>query len=162
MTPKKARVLAAITTLALIVGIIPIAQSWAAEGDAPVRSHTWELAKVDDLTGTTFAAIKVGQQMQIKHRIKVSVVVQTDEGWVEGQDDEVDRCVTLSDSRAGDIGDVCAGATPVTFEYPVPIGPYDACGRYEHESVTSLVTDDTGTQATLRWITNVLVMCAHE
>ena len=162
MDMKKNRMLAGIAALALIVGVIPIAQSLAAGKDPPVRSHTWEVAKTDDLTGTTFAAVKVGQQIQLKHRVQVGVVVQTDEGWVEGQDEEVDRCVTLSDSSAGDIGEVCAGATPITFEYPVQVGPYDACGRYEHESVTSLVTNDTATQATLRWITNVLVICGEE
>jgi hypothetical protein len=57
---------------------------------------------------------------------------------------------------------VCAGATPVTFEYPVQIGPYDTCGRYEHASITSLVTDDTGTRVSVQWITNVLVVCGDE
>ena len=143
----------------MVVAVIPIAQSWASERGAPVRSHDWEITKVDGPTSLTLA---VGQQVQINRQVKVSVVAQTDEGWVVGEDAEVDRCVTLSDTNAGDIGEVCAGATPVTFEFPVSVGPYDTCGRFEHENATSFVTDDTGKQETVRWITEVTVPCGDE
>ena len=156
MDMKKSQVLAAIAMLVLAVTAIPIAQSWAAERDAPARSHEWEISKVDGSTSLTLA---VGQQIQLNHRVKVSVFVDTDTGWVAGRDVEVDECVTISDTDAGDIGEVCAGATPVTFEYPVSIGPYGSCGRYEHQNITFFVTNDTGKQGIVRWITDVIVPC---
>jgi len=143
----------------LAVAAIPIARSWAADKDAPARSHEWKLSKVD---GSASLVLEVGQRIQLNHRVKLSVVVHTDAGWISGRDMEIDECVSISDTEAGDVGEVCAGATPVTFEFPVWVGPYESCGRYQHENATSFITNDTGTQETVRWTTDVLVVCGDE
>jgi len=55
---------------------------------------------------------------------------------------ETDECVTVTDSVTGELGTVCADALPVTFTYPLTVGPYARCGSYELENVAELVTND--------------------
>jgi len=156
---KQVRFLALISALLLVAAAIPIAQSWAGGSDTATRSHTWQIEKGD---GPTSLTLRVGQQIEIHHRVRMSVVVQTDEGWTVEEGAEVDACVTLSDSIIGDIGQVCAGATPITFAYRVPVGPYETCGRHAQENIATFVTDDTGTTGTVSWVTDVLVPCGGE
>ncbi|NMB69574.1 MAG: hypothetical protein GYA20_12525, partial [Chloroflexi bacterium] len=41
---------------------------------------------------------------------------------------EIDECINVSDSLYGNLGSVCASASPVTFNYSYNVGPYDVCG----------------------------------
>ena len=62
---------------------------------------------------------------------------------------EVDECVDVSDTNVGDLGEVCAGDAPQTFNYSLDFGAHpDAdvileCGDNTHTNTASFVTNDT-------------------
>ncbi len=62
--------------------------------------------------------------------------------FAEVAPEEVDRCIDVSDSLAGVLGEVCANAGEFTYTYPV--GPYNAPGEYMLENTASFVAEDTG------------------
>lgn len=71
--------------------------------------------------------------------------------------DPVDNCVNVSDSFAGALGSVCAGAAPKTFTYQRTIGPYSMsqCGDTTVPNTAGFTTNTTG--ATGNSSANVLV-----
>lgn len=72
---------------------------------------------------------------------------------------EIDKCVSVSDSFAGDLGAVCAPNVPARFTYTRWIGPYEACGSYTVENVASFVAGATGAAGSDRWDIAVNVPC---
>lgn len=52
---------------------------------------------------------------------------------------KVDECVDVSDTKAGDLGTVCAGDSPVTLYYSLYVGPYAVCGEYSFTNTASYV-----------------------
>jgi hypothetical protein len=66
--------------------------------------------------------------------------------WTKAGGTTSDACALVSDTFAGELGTVCAGAeTSFTFTYARTIGPYDVCGSYMVDNVASFVTDTSGT-----------------
>jgi uncharacterized repeat protein (TIGR01451 family) len=59
---------------------------------------------------------------------------------------EIDECITVTDTYAGDLGTACADESPKLFTYTRDIGPYttDDCGENLVENTASFLTDDTG------------------
>ncbi len=72
---------------------------------------------------------------------------------------EIDKCVSVSDSFAGDLGTVCAPNVPARFTYTRWIGPYETCGNYTVENVASFVAGTTGVSNSDRWDIAVSVPC---
>ena len=64
--------------------------------------------------------------------------------WSHAAISPVDDCVSVSDSLAGSLGNVCAGQGTKVFTYSRTVGPYSACGDYRVDNTASFVTDDTG------------------
>jgi hypothetical protein len=54
---------------------------------------------------------------------------------------EFNKCVIASDTFAGILGQVCAGAHPTTFTYTRTIGPYGHCGDFTVDNTASLNDD---------------------
>jgi hypothetical protein len=75
---------------------------------------------------------------------------------------EVDECIDVTDSAAGFLGTVCAGAAPATFSYARTIGPYTAkdCGQHLVKNVASFAANDTGAAGSDAWDVSVTVPCA--
>ncbi len=74
---------------------------------------------------------------------------------------EIDKCASVSDSFAGDLGTVCAPNVPARFTYTRWIGPYEACGNYTVENVASFVASTTGVTGSDRWDIPVSVPCSE-
>jgi hypothetical protein len=73
--------------------------------------------------------------------------------------DEIDECISVSDDKYGDLGQVCADAAPKMFNYSMWVGPYEACGTYEFTNIASFVTNDTGATGSDPWTVMVNVPC---
>jgi hypothetical protein len=73
--------------------------------------------------------------------------------------DEIDECISVSDDKYGDLGQVCADAAPKMFNYSIWVGPYEACGTYEFTNIASFVTNDTGATGSDPWTVMVNVPC---
>jgi len=75
---------------------------------------------------------------------------------------EIDECIDVTDSLAGFLGTVCAGAAPATFQYTWMIGPYsypEDCGENCVPNTASFVTNDTATTGDDSWTVCALVPC---
>ncbi len=74
---------------------------------------------------------------------------------------KVDECITVSDTYAGSLGDVCfeAGTLPRIFTYSRWIGPYATCGTYRVDNTASFITNDTGTAGSDAWTITVNIPC---
>lgn len=79
---------------------------------------------------------------------------------------EVDECVDVSDSLAGDLGMVCASDLPKSFTYSldisehlVPAGPSAGCGEYTVPNVASFLTGDTSASGLASWSIDVTIPC---
>lgn len=70
-----------------------------------------------------------------------------------------DECITVTDSKAGTLGTVCAGDAPKTFKYTVNIGPYNTCGQYQVKNTATFTTNDTKTTGSASWTIDVDVPC---
>ena len=57
---------------------------------------------------------------------------------------EIDECVAVTDSMAGNLGTVCGKDAPKTFTYTRTIGGYTECGEFEVDNTASFLTNDTG------------------
>lgn len=68
----------------------------------------------------------------------------------------LDNCVTVSDDKYGDLGQVCLDAAPQTFNYALEIS-YDMFGLYTYTNTASFVTGDTGTEGSDSWDVSVRV-----
>ncbi len=73
---------------------------------------------------------------------------------------ETDECVNVVDDKAGDLGTVCAGEGPKTFQYTMPVGPYEVCGMYKFTNIASFTTNDSGTTGSASWTVDINVPCA--
>jgi hypothetical protein len=49
--------------------------------------------------------------------------------WTTAAVNQIDRCVSVADARAGSLGSVCADA-PQTFAFSSTVGPFASCGDY--------------------------------
>jgi hypothetical protein len=57
---------------------------------------------------------------------------------------EIDECVDVTDSMAGNLGTVCAADAPKTFTYSTTVGPYNDCGSKTVNNTAAFKTNDTG------------------
>lgn len=80
--------------------------------------------------------------------------------WGEAIND-IDECVSVSDSLQGVLGLVCLGNAPATFTYQRTVGPYaDAeCGDKSIDNTATLTTNDTGTNDNASHTVIVHVTC---
>jgi hypothetical protein len=51
---------------------------------------------------------------------------------------EFNKCVNVSDTLQGPLGQVCVGGSPKTFTYTRTIGPFGHCGDFEVDNTASL------------------------
>jgi hypothetical protein len=72
----------------------------------------------------------------------------------------VDECAEVSDSFAGYLGKVCAGAVPQVFTYSRQIGPYGECGEYQVPNTALIVESDSGEESSDSWTVTVTVPCS--
>ena len=72
---------------------------------------------------------------------------------------EIDECVAVTDSMAGNLGTVCAGDAPKTFTYSKTIGGYAECGDFEVDNTASFPTNDTGATGSDGASVDVTVPC---
>lgn len=78
---------------------------------------------------------------------------------------EIDRCVDVTDTPYGDLGQVCIdevvnGAVKLT--YTVQIGPFMICGKYEFPNVATFIAEDSKTEGSASWTVIVDVPCEGE
>jgi hypothetical protein len=73
--------------------------------------------------------------------------------------DEVDECVTVTDSLQGFLGVVCAGAGPQTFTYTRTVGGFTQCGEHTVANTAGFVTNDTGATGSADARVDVTVPC---
>jgi len=71
--------------------------------------------------------------------------------------EEIDECITVTDTYAGSVGTVCYSAAPKCFKYSRWIGPYKKCGCYKVDNTASFVTNDTKTTGSDSWRVTVTV-----
>jgi hypothetical protein len=72
---------------------------------------------------------------------------------------EIDECVSVTDSMAGSLGTVCAGEAPKTFTYTRTVGGYAECGDFEVDNTASFLTNDTGATGSDGASVDVTVPC---
>lgn len=80
-----------------------------------------------------------------------------------GAPEPVDECVLVTDDRAGTLGTVCAAASPATFSYTLPIGPYatcDASGLGTTFVNTASFAAPSGAAGSSTWTVAVQVPCS--
>jgi len=72
----------------------------------------------------------------------------------------IDECVSVEDDRKGTLGTVCAwDPLPKTFQYPLDIGPYGACGSYQYVNIVTITASDSGATSTAQASVDVTVPC---
>jgi hypothetical protein len=71
-----------------------------------------------------------------------------------------DDCITISDSYAGDLGQMCVGSAPQTFTYARTVGPYQTCGSYTVDNTATFVTTETEATGSASVSIPVNVPCA--
>jgi hypothetical protein len=75
---------------------------------------------------------------------------------------EVDGCVSVTDSRAGSLGVVCAAQAPGVFSYSLRVGPYAACdptGAGTAFSNTASFAAPSGASGAATWTIHVQLPC---
>lgn len=75
---------------------------------------------------------------------------------------EIDECVNITDSYAGNLGTVCVAEAPKTYTYTRVVGPYNAslCGIPQTvDNTATLTTNDTATTKDSNWQVNVNLAC---
>ena len=73
---------------------------------------------------------------------------------------ETDKCVDVSDTKAGALGPVCFLDLPKTFQYSLTIGPYATCGTRTVDNTASFDAQDTHATSNSSWTVNVNVPCS--
>ncbi len=95
----------------------------------------------------------------------VNVTVVTSQGDCTGQGvsdfayadlEEVDECVDVLDSLAGDLGTVWADEAPKTLAYDLPVGPFTEAGDVFIENAAAFLTNDTSATGS-----DECAVCAH-
>lgn len=72
---------------------------------------------------------------------------------------QIDECVNVTDTMAGNLGTVCVGDSPKTFTYEKTIGPYSGCGQHTVNNTSAFVTNDTGATGSSSAGVGVTVLC---
>lgn len=72
---------------------------------------------------------------------------------------QIDECVNVTDTHAGNLGQVCVGQSPKTFTYNRVIGPFNACGTATVPNTAAFTTNDTATTGSSSWLVTVTVPC---
>jgi hypothetical protein len=72
---------------------------------------------------------------------------------------EIDECVAVTDSQAGNLGTVCVGNAPKTFTYTKTIGPFSECGERTIDNTATFTTNDTGATGSSSASVDVEVLC---
>jgi hypothetical protein len=72
---------------------------------------------------------------------------------------EIDECVSVTDTYAGALGTVCVGDAPKTFTYSRTIGPFAECGEYEVDNTADFTTNDSGATGSDDATVEVTVPC---
>jgi hypothetical protein len=83
----------------------------------------------------------------------------------DAPDVELDECIDVSDTNVGDLGTVCAGDAPQTFNYSLSFGANPEadvvleCGDNSHDNTASFVTNDSGATGSDSWTVDAIVAC---
>jgi hypothetical protein len=85
--------------------------------------------------------------------------VQTPFDFTNATITEIDECVAVTDSQAGNLGNVCVGDAPKTFTYTKTIGPFAECGPRTVDNTASFTTNDTGATGSASASVGVNVPC---
>ncbi len=72
---------------------------------------------------------------------------------------EIDECVAVTDTQAGNLGTVCVGDAPKTFTYTKTIGPFAECGERTIDNTATFTTNDTGATGSDSASVDVDVVC---
>jgi hypothetical protein len=73
--------------------------------------------------------------------------------------EEVDECVAVTDTMAGNLGTVCVGDAPKTFTYTKTVGPFFSCGSKLISNTSSFLSNDTGATGSASADVDVSVPC---
>jgi hypothetical protein len=73
--------------------------------------------------------------------------------------DNVDECVAVTDSMAGNLGTVCVGDAPKTFTYTKTVGGSMECGDSVVDNTARFTTNDTGATGSAGATVDVNVNC---
>jgi hypothetical protein len=73
--------------------------------------------------------------------------------------EQVDECVAVTDTMAGNLGTVCAGDAPKTFTYSKTIGGFTECGEHTVDNTAVFTTNDTGETGSAEQSVGVTVLC---
>lgn len=71
-----------------------------------------------------------------------------------------DECVDVTDNRYGDLGTVCAGDAPKTFNYSLDIGGYGECGVHEFDNTAAYIAHTTGATGSSTWVVTSEIPCS--
>ena len=85
--------------------------------------------------------------------------VQTPFDFTNAAMTEIDECVAVTDSQAGNLGTVCVGDAPKTFTYTKTIGPFNECGPRTIDNTAVFTTNDTGATGSDDASVDVDVVC---
>jgi hypothetical protein len=82
---------------------------------------------------------------------------------LSSETDATDECITLTDSLAGELGTVCADDPDLVIEYTFLLtsAMTQTCGSWDLENTATLTTNDTQTQASDTFVTEVFVRCEN-
>lgn len=74
---------------------------------------------------------------------------------------QVDECVSVTDSLQGALGTVCVADSPKTFTYTRTVGPYSStqCGDHTVPNTARFVANDTGASGSSSANVSVTVVC---
>jgi len=71
-----------------------------------------------------------------------------------------DECVDVDDDLYGDLGTVCAGDAPETFNYTLEFGPFnESCTEQTFTNTATFITNDTGATGSDSETVTVIVEC---
>jgi hypothetical protein len=85
--------------------------------------------------------------------------VQTPFSFTNAAITEIDECVAVTDSQAGNLGTVCVGDAPKTFTYTKTIGPFSECGPRTVDNTARFTTNDTGATGSASASVGIIVPC---
>jgi hypothetical protein len=74
---------------------------------------------------------------------------------------EIDECVSVSDTNVGSLGTVCAGDSPKTFTYTKTFGPFTEaqCGDHNFPNTATFTTNDRALTGSASASVKVTVVC---
>ncbi len=122
------------------------------EGDVLKCTYTTSLPDASSRTNTATAKLDYFGDIS-------PFTATADVDFANASINEIDECINVSDSYAGDLGQVCRGEAPKTFTYSRTIGPFATCGDYTIDNTATFVTNDTGATGSASQTVNVHVPC---